>query len=395
MMPRFHRYILFEIFKLFAIALLAVTTLIVMGWVVERAVIEGVRGHAILKLIPYILPMSLQFSLPTTLLFAVASVYGRMAADNEVVAIKGSGISPITIMRPTMILAFVMSPIGVWLTDLAASWGAPGMTQVVVHSLEEIAYHALRDRKYYGQKGFHIEVEDVEDHWLISPVITLYGPSGGNPQVISAKKAQLTLDPNTESLTIELIDFEAESGDNKLRDTNRFVFSLDLDRATRKGKLKDAPATIALGNMSHEIRQERLKLRALEDEYMAHLCAATVLGRADFFIDGAASDLRARKDGSETRLRKLQIEPWRRWALGFSSFFFVWMGLPLAIYMRNADYSMTFGVCFLPILLVYFPLFGLGLDQAKSGEWPAYSVWIGNLVLFAIGSYIIRVVYRS
>ncbi len=71
------------------------------------------------------------------------------------------------------------------------------------------------------------------------------------------------------------------------------------------------------------------------------------------------------------------------------------MGLPLAIYMRNADYSMTFGVCFLPILLVYFPLFGLGLDQAKSGEWPAYSVWIGNLVLFAIGSYMIRVVYRS
>ncbi len=320
MMPRFHRYILFEIFKLFAIALIAVTTLIVMGWVVERAVIEGVRGHAILKLIPYILPMSLQFSLPTTLLFAVASVYGRMAADNEVVAIKGSGISPITIMRPTMILAFVMSPIGVWLTDLAASWGAPGMTQVVVHSLEEIAYHALRDRKYYGQKGFHIEVEDVEDHWLISPVITLYGPSGGNPQVISAKKAQLTLDPNTESLHDRVDRFRSRIWRQqapRLQSIRLFARPRSSD-AQRKAQR--CTATIALGNMSHEIRQERLKLRALEDEYMAHLCAATVLGRADFFIDGAASDLRARKDGSETRLRKLQIEPWRDGLLASAAF---------------------------------------------------------------------------
>ena len=80
--------------------------------------------------------------------------------------------------------------------------------------------------------------------------------------------------------------------------------------------------------------------------------------------------------------------------MGFSCFFFVWLGIPLAINMRSADYWTSFGACFLPILLIYYPLFALGLDRAKNGMWPAYSVWLGNLVLFAFGLWLLRKVYR-
>lgn len=395
MLRRFNRYILFETFKLFIVAILAVTTLIVMGWVVERAVAEGIRGPAIIKLIPYILPMSLQFSLPTTLLFAVASVYGRMAADNEVIAVKGSGISPVQIMKPTFFMALVLSPIGVWLTDLAASWGAPGMTQVIIHSIKEVSYNALKNQKYYAQKGFSIIVSDVEDHWLIRPVITLHSPNGGEPQVITAERAQLSLDAASNSLKIELVDYQVDIGTTQLIDGSRREFNLPLERTTRKGKITDTPATIALSRMSQEVKLERQKLRTIEDSLMSHVSLATAFGRADMFADATANTGRGKRMESQNRLRRLQLEPWRRWALGFSCFFFVWMGVPLAIYMKTADYWMTFGACFIPILLIYFPLFGLGLEQAKSGEWPAYSVWLGNAVLFFVGLWLIRIVYKS
>jgi lipopolysaccharide export system permease protein len=39
-----------------------------------------------LRLVPYILPTSLSFSVPGTILFTCCQVYGRMSADNEVVA---------------------------------------------------------------------------------------------------------------------------------------------------------------------------------------------------------------------------------------------------------------------------------------------------------------------
>ncbi len=35
-------------------------------------------------------------------------------------------------------------------------------------------------------------------------------------------------------------------------------------------------------------------------------------------------------------------------------------------------------ICFLPILLIYYPLLMLGIDQAKSGRMPYEVVWLGK-----------------
>ena len=32
----------------------------------------------------------------------------------------------------------------------------------------------------------------------------------------------------------------------------------------------------------------------------------------------------------------------------------------------------------------------LGIDRAKNGAWPPYSVWLGNLVLLAVGLALLR-----
>ncbi len=97
---------------------------------------------------------------------------------------------------------------------------------------------------------------------------------------------------------------------------------------------------------------------------------------------------------SKTRLLRLQTEPWRRWAEGFSCFFFVLVGAPLAIIAKASDYWTTFGMCFLPTLVLYFPLFLLGLEQAKDGNVPPYGVWMANVVLCAIGVVLIARVRR-
>ena len=44
-------------------------------------------------LVPYVIPGSLPYTVPVSLLFAVTVVYGRLAADNEVIAVKTAGLS--------------------------------------------------------------------------------------------------------------------------------------------------------------------------------------------------------------------------------------------------------------------------------------------------------------
>ncbi|MCA9220195.1 MAG: LptF/LptG family permease, partial [Planctomycetales bacterium] len=97
---------------------------------------------------------------------------------------------------------------------------------------------------------------------------------------------------------------------------------------------------------------------------------------------------------AQQRLIRLRLEPWRRWASGFSCLAFALVGVPLAIRMRNADFLTSFFLCFLPILLVYYPLFAFGLDQAKTGDLPPHAIWLGNLVCVLIGIYLIRYVQR-
>jgi lipopolysaccharide export system permease protein len=97
---------------------------------------------------------------------------------------------------------------------------------------------------------------------------------------------------------------------------------------------------------------------------------------------------------AETRLTRLQTEPWRRWANGFSCLFFVLVGAPLAIRLRTADVWSSFGACFLPILCVYYPLLMYGVERAKGGALPPYSVWLGNVILLLIGCWLLRKVLR-
>ncbi|MGC4007192.1 MAG: LptF/LptG family permease [Pirellulales bacterium] len=88
------------------------------------------------------------------------------------------------------------------------------------------------------------------------------------------------------------------------------------------------------------------------------------------------------------------MEPHRRWSTAFSCLCFVAVGAPLAVRLRNADFITSFGICFLPILLGYYPLLMFAVDQGKSGRVPGESIWLGNLIMLAIGWWLYRKVRR-
>ena len=98
--------------------------------------------------------------------------------------------------------------------------------------------------------------------------------------------------------------------------------------------------------------------------------------------------------GAQRRLVRLRMEPWRRWSTGFSCLCFVLVGVPLAIRNKSHDTMTTFGKCFLPTLLLYYPLLMLALDRAKAGVWPPYVVWLPNIIMLLVGLWLIKKVER-
>ena len=60
----------------------------------------------------------------------------------------------------------------------------------------------------------------------------------------------------------------------------------------------------------------------------------------------------------------------------------------------KADVMSTFGICFVPILCFYYPIFMFGIDRAKAGGFPPYTVWTANLLLAIIGYFLLKRVIR-
>ncbi len=71
--------------------------------------------HTVLLFMLYNTPKLLCYTLPIGLLVATVLVFNRMSADNEVTALRASGVSLLQICAPVVLLAIVISGLAWWL----------------------------------------------------------------------------------------------------------------------------------------------------------------------------------------------------------------------------------------------------------------------------------------
>ncbi|MBN2477128.1 MAG: LptF/LptG family permease [Pirellulales bacterium] len=388
------RYVLVELAKVFLVALGALTLMMILVGVVREATMQNVPLSQILRLIPYILPDALRIAIPVTLLLAVTSMYGRMSGSNEVVAAKALGISPMNLLWPSLVAAFLLSLITVWLNDIAVSWGRNGARRVVVEAVEEIAYSRLRAQKSYSSPDFAINVKRVDGQKLISPTITIQARENSPAVTVMAEEAELQTDRAAGVLKVTLWNGTADIEGITVEFPDQYEQVIPLRRASRAKNLSELPSWMALREIYQEVGQQEEIIKTLEQEQAAWASVQMLSG--DF--DALASeqwDHRHRELGfARSRLYRLQTEPHRRWSAGFSCLCFVWVGAPMAIRRGRSDFLTSFFLCFLPILVVYYPLLMYGIDGSKSGTIPPQAVWFGNLLLAGWGAWLLRKVVR-
>src|SRR5476649_801006 len=101
--------ILVELLKIFTLALISLTGLILMAGIISEAMKNGMSPMQILVALPLMLPSMLPYTVPTTTLFATCIVYGRLSADNEILALKAAGVHIIHVVWPALFLGILAS----------------------------------------------------------------------------------------------------------------------------------------------------------------------------------------------------------------------------------------------------------------------------------------------
>jgi lipopolysaccharide export system permease protein len=395
MLTIFNRYVLRELLTLFSIALVALTMVMIVLGVVQEAIRMNLGLGPMLKLIPFVVPNALVFAVPGTILFAVCMLYGRMSADNEIVALKALGIGPRVVMMPAFVIGFLLSLLTVWLIDVAYSWAYLEAQRVIVQSVEEIAYGMLRTQRNYSNQRFSIIVKGVEGHQLLYPIMT-FQPDGELPGfTLTADSAELHSNLERNTLRLILTNSELETSNGVQASFPGIVErEIPLSFASTRGDVVVGPAQVALRNIPTEIESQTRLIRELEQSTAADTGFLLATGDLALLHNHHWMGHEFELNHHRRRLIRLRVEPWRRWSAGFSCLCFVFVGVPLAIYRKNSDYMTTFFYCFFPTLLFYYPLMITALDRAKAGHWPPYTLWLPNVAMLIAGWYLIRKVER-
>jgi lipopolysaccharide export system permease protein len=387
------RYVLSELLQVFLVALTALTLFMLVVGLVKEAQQQGLGLVQILALVPYVIPEAMRFAVPGTMLFAVASVFGRMSASNEVTALKAAGITPMAMIWPALTLGLAVSFVSVWLNAVAVSWGRDGIRRVVVNSVEQIIYGRLRQQRSYSTPQVSINVKGVDGKRLIRPTLTFQAESG-TPATVSAAEASLAANPDAGTLVVTFRDGTLHMGDYTASFPDTIVREVPLDAVSRKETSSTSPSEIAMADFEKAREEQVAKIDQVEQVIAGKAALGLVTGRIEHALPSFTAPDRDLLRHEENRLNRIIMEPWRRWANGFSCLCFVLVGAPMAIRMRNADFLTSFFLCFLPILVVYYPVFMLGVDQAKRGAVPPAAVWFGNLLILLWGWWLLRQVVR-
>jgi len=382
------RYILLELIRTFAFLLTVLTVLLVFVGVIREASESGLGPMQIVQILPFVVPSLLPFTIPATLLLAVCVVYGRVAADHEITAAKSAGISVMSLLFPAFLLGGVMSVCSMWLTDQVIPWAVGNIQRTIAMALEVIlidrlrASHQVSDRDH----GFSITVMEVRDKTLIGPCFRL-ARDGRGDVTIQAESATLEFDLDRQEVILHMVRANVDiPGERQgFFEKEDIPFPLPISVPPTK------PRHLSINEIRGDLARLNDEFHDRRHRQDAEMAMALLLNNPERLWQDDMQDFEYHDNVDRTLAAKLDTEIYSRMAMSTSCLVFVLLGSPFAIIQARRQFLTSFMMCFFPILVGYYPLMMLMMNQSKAGVLnPMWAMWVPNLVALIFAVFALR-----
>jgi lipopolysaccharide export system permease protein len=397
------RYVIGEVARAFALALLTMTIIFVLFMVMAEASKLGLSPRDIATLIPYVIPGTFPYTVPVSVLFAVTVVYGRLASDNEIIAVKTAGLSAWTMLWPSVLLGGVLTGILYFMSGDTIPKANHSARMAIFKNFEEMFYKTLKkDRELNSPKlPFQIKVRDVDistkTMWMATFKHRAKGGAANTPDmIVQARKARIFFDMDEGVARVYLDGAEISSG-GKHDDValiNDNILKMDLPDKSNPDLDKRIQEWTTVEMVAQQAQFRRLRARERKRQAMG-AALAIASGRLQQIKWKEVQTAFTDHGYWGRKLSEFETEKQLRVAQSFGSLMFVILGAPVGILFARRDFLSAFISCFVPIIIVYYPLMLLGVNVGKEDILnPTLALWSGNLVLAVLAGFVLPPVFK-
>lgn len=355
---------------LFAIGVLSVVLVLgnVFKKLLELLVSHDAPLELILSFIAYILPFSLTFTIPWGFLTAVLLVFGKMSAENELIALRSSGVSVPRVCVVVFITALVCVGTCLYINCIVAPRAQVKMKEALYNIATNNPLAMFGSDKVIDQfPGYKIYVEKSHGSELENLLVYMQSPEKSKlpfapMQVIHAQRGSLQTDAKGRRILLKIYQGRFERRDEQ--DPS------DLMKVQDGITMEGTTLPISLDELYEKNKKRSgLSMRTV-GELLEHLDS----------LDPDPKKQLGMKTAALTEVSK-------RFSFSLASLAFGLIGIPLAITAQRRETSVGF-LLSLIVAFVYF-LFIIIADTFKGSPkaHPELLVWIPNVLFIGLGLY--------
>ena len=324
--------------------------------IADLVINKGVDIISVMKLFLLLTPYIITYALPISILVGVLMSLGRLSSDNEIIAIRASGINLFKLIFPLLIVGLILS-LGLTLfNDKAASYAHYEYRKTLIDIGVKNPTAAFEEGVFinsFQKYILFIYKVDQKHNRLLN--VRIYEPQGEDrpTRTIVARSGEFITVPEKNTVKLKLMDGTSDEPDPN-NPTN--FYKLNFKTYFMNLNLADARKGDTI-----EKKYKEMTIQELNTE-----------------------TAKLRKEGINPA--PLITEIHEKLTLAFSCLIFILMGAPLAIITRRREKSINMGIAIL-IIVAYYPLL-IGCESlAIEGTLnPALVMWFPNILFGTLGS---------
>jgi len=378
-MKTLHFYLTRQVLATLVVTVAVFTLVLLLGNVLKEILALLVNGQATLGLVfqavVLLVPWVLVFALPMGMLTATLLVFGRFSADQELTAVRGSGVSLVALITPVLLLSAGLSAVAALINLQVAPQCRVAYKTLLFRAGLERSSSLIVERRFMDDFPGYIVYVGGKSSTNLQEVRS-YGvdAEGKMTNHIEAARATLVSDPAHNRAYLRLY---------KVHETDLLNYSGVNYFEEISKTLTNRPATQPTLGVSLSDMTFRQLWRKLDDLEQLSVRTAPI---------GPASSEQLREQKRQLAAIKadltmpVRVQIHRQVAFSFACIGFTLVGIPLGVRAHRRETSAGVAMA-LVLVLVYYSFIIVGQSLETRPEFaPHLIVWLPNFIFQAVGA---------